>query len=104
MSGIAISRDRGLTWESRNSGLENAAVVRSIEFHPEDENIMFAATSGGGVFKSQDGAASWAPANTGLTSKNVYCLAYQPLTEYGTQEHTDTAFFIALIRVKIGSQ
>lgn len=90
LSGIAISRDRGLTWESRNSGLENAAVVRSVEFHPEDENIMFAATSGGGVFKSQDGGASWAPANTGLTSKNVYCLAYQPLTDIwyaGTYGH-----------------
>ena len=87
---IAISRDRGLTWESRNRGLENAIVIRSVEFHPEDEDVMFAATTGGGVFKSQDGGASWTPVNSGISSKDVRCLAYQPLIDIwyaGTYEH-----------------
>ena len=87
---VAISRDRGLTWKSGNHGLENASIVRSVEFHPEDENVMFAATTGGGVFKSKDGGASWTPINSGLTSKNVYCLAYQPMTNIwyaGSYEH-----------------
>ncbi len=89
-SKVAISRDRGLTWKSRNHGLEDATVVRSVEFHPENENIMLAATTGGGVFKSEDGGASWTPINAGLTTDNVFSLVYQPLTDTwfaGTYEH-----------------
>ena len=51
---------------------------------------MFAATSGGGVSKSPDGGESWTPANSRLASKDVYCLAYQPLTDIwyaGTYGH-----------------
>ena len=89
-SWVAISRDQGLTWESKNHGLEDATVIRSVEFHPTNENIIFAATTGGGVFKSADGGTSWIPANSGISSKNVHCLAYQPLTDIwyaGTYEH-----------------
>ena len=87
---VSISRDRGLTWESRNIGLENATVIRSVEFHPEYDNIILAATTGGGVFTSEDGGTTWIQANSGITSSNVFCLAYQPLTDIwyaGTYEH-----------------
>ena len=87
---VAISRDRGLNWELRNHGLGAAAIIRSIEFHPEDENIMFAATTGGGLFRSVDGGTSWTPVNSGITSRDVRCLTYQPLSDIwyaGTYEH-----------------
>ena len=87
---VVISRDRGRTWESENQALANATVVRSVELHSDDEDIMFTATTGGGVFKSEDGGISWMPANSGITSTNVRCLTYQPLTDVwyaGTYEH-----------------
>ena len=87
---IAISRDRGVTWELRNHGLENATLIRTVEFHSEDENIIFAATTGGGVFRSEDGGARWTPVNSGISSRKIRCLAYQPMTDMwyaGTYDH-----------------
>ncbi|MDE0502940.1 MAG: hypothetical protein OXI86_02585, partial [Candidatus Poribacteria bacterium] len=87
---VAISRDRGLTWESRNHGFAHDAVIRSVEFHPEDESILFAATTGGGVYRSKDGGTTWTQANSGITSSSVFCLAHQPLTDIwyaGSYEH-----------------
>ena len=69
---IAISRDRGLTWEFRNHGLENATLIRTVEFHSEHENIIFAATTGGGVFKSEDGGTRWTPINSGIPKTYPY--------------------------------
>ena len=87
---IAISRDRGVTWELRNHGLENATLICTVEFHSEHENIIFAATTGGGVFKSEDGGTRWTPVNSGISSRKIRCLAYQPMTDMwyaGTYDH-----------------
>ncbi len=37
----------------------NHSKVLSIAIHPSDENIIYAGTDGGGIFKTIDGGASW---------------------------------------------
>jgi len=49
--GIMVSRDRGLTWEQANNGLKNL-YVQEVSICPNNSNIVYAATCGGGVFKS----------------------------------------------------
>lgn len=50
---------------------------------PTNAQTLFAATTGGGVFKSTDGASSWFAYNDGLSQSNVYALALNSRC-YGT--------------------
>ena len=89
-SGIALSHDRGGSWELRNRGIESVKVVRAVAFHSDAENIIFAATTGEGVFKTDNGGEFWTPINAGISSVDVRCLAHQALTDTwyaGTYEH-----------------
>ena len=68
--GIFKSTDGGETWFNINNGLTNL-VVDCITMHPENPNILFAATgkgkehednpgeADGGIFKSVDGGENW---------------------------------------------
>jgi photosystem II stability/assembly factor-like uncharacterized protein len=69
--------DGGGTWTTATSGLTGA--VRSLAMDPSDPQVLYAGTSGAGVFKSTNGAASWAPANSGLPANgDVLALAVDP--------------------------
>ena len=43
-------------------------------------SALYAATCGGGVFKSTDGGGVWSAVNTGLTATCVQALAVDPAT------------------------
>src|SRR5262249_61701407 len=45
---------------------------------PQTLGVVYAATSGGGVFRSGDGARAWASLNVGLTNSDVRSLAVSP--------------------------
>ena len=45
---------------------------------PIDANLLYLGVSGGGVFKSADGGATWMPFNAGLANRNVRSLAFAP--------------------------
>jgi hypothetical protein len=48
---------------------------------PKTPSTLYAgAASGGGIFKSTDGGASWAPSSTGIADRNVAALAIDPAT------------------------
>lgn len=49
-----------------------------LVMHPGDPRILWAGTSGAGIFKSADGGASWVPARQGLTSLYTRALAVSP--------------------------
>lgn len=55
--GVWKSLDGGSTWSESNSGMGNVTVGRLL-IHPNDNNILFAATSGG-FYKSVDAGISW---------------------------------------------
>ena len=52
------SADGGVTWTDANVGLPNAPVW-SIQIDPDDPDVLFVGTGGGGAFKSIDGGVTW---------------------------------------------
>ena len=57
-AGVMKSNDGGTTWVAKNNGLTDA-VVNALWLSP-DTSTLLAATQYDGVFRSVDGAASWA--------------------------------------------
>jgi photosystem II stability/assembly factor-like uncharacterized protein len=64
-------------WHPASNGITNEN-IRSLAIDPSNQSIIYAGTEGGGIFKSMDGAVSWAAANTGLTYTTVRSLAIDP--------------------------
>jgi xyloglucan-specific exo-beta-1,4-glucanase len=54
------SADAGDTWV-RAEGLPSRAPVTNIVAMPDDPRVLFAGTRGRGVFRSEDGGATWQP-------------------------------------------
>jgi photosystem II stability/assembly factor-like uncharacterized protein len=52
--------------------------VRNFAPHPQDPNILYVAFSGGGVWKTVTGGASWAPITEALGSLSTGSLALDP--------------------------
>jgi photosystem II stability/assembly factor-like uncharacterized protein len=87
------SDDAGQTW-SENTALNNHAtrdrwgpgagglIVHSIVQDPANPSRMWVAISAAGVFRSEDGGASWQPMNAGL--KNILA-KFEPNTEVYTE-------------------
>jgi hypothetical protein len=78
-SGVSKSTDGGATWSESTlvSGL-TSPTVRAIAVDPNNSNIIYAGTEGGGVFKSTDGGSTWVAINTELTNTTVWSLAVDP--------------------------
>jgi photosystem II stability/assembly factor-like uncharacterized protein len=76
-AGLFVSRDRGESWgpvESLNQHAtsdswqpaKGGLALHSIAVDPRDANRIYAAVSAGGVYRSDDGGASWVPSNRGV--------------------------------------
>ncbi len=63
---IYKSTDKGNTWVNYSSGLPDYAGINSIAIK---NNILFATTSGDGVYKKTDETANWTTTNTGLNNQ-----------------------------------
>jgi len=55
-----------------------AGRVRNVVPHPTEPGVLFLATSGGGVWKTYDGGASWEPLTDLVGSTSVGALAMDP--------------------------
>lgn len=55
--GVWKSLDGGITWNASNNGMGNVTVGKLL-MHPDNNNILLAAT-GSGFYRSVDGGASW---------------------------------------------
>jgi photosystem II stability/assembly factor-like uncharacterized protein len=60
--GVFKSADRGVTWTQTGTGLPDATVY-SLAGDPLSEGTLFAGT-GGGLYKTTDGATTWVPLPT----------------------------------------
>jgi photosystem II stability/assembly factor-like uncharacterized protein len=57
-------------------------VVHALVIAPSNPNVLYAGTSGGGVYRSADGGASWTAANGGLTEiAHILTLVVDPSNE-----------------------
>ena len=71
---LSRSEDGGETWEANRGILEHPTrdrwppsrgglMLHCVELDPSDDDRMYVAVSGGGIFRSDDGGATWAPKN-----------------------------------------
>jgi|GEM_PF-3350590 BNR/Asp-box repeat. len=69
-SGIFVSTNGGISWNSINNGLSNMCVTAIVL----DGINIFAGTAGGGVFLSTDHGSTWNAKNVGLFNKNIVAM------------------------------
>lgn len=85
-SGVLKSTDGGAHWNSANRNLPvnqapavpGSPLVLTLAVDPSNPSTIYAGTYGNGLFKSVDGASTWAPAGSGLRSSVVATLALAP--------------------------
>ncbi|NOY81240.1 MAG: hypothetical protein GXP31_09575 [Kiritimatiellaeota bacterium] len=71
--GLFMSRDAGVSWSRREAGLPHR-YLRNVLVHPRQPDVMYAVLWSppgetpwrGGVYRSDDGGATWASRNNGL--------------------------------------
>src|SRR5438067_3504390 len=56
--GVRKSVDAGITWSAANTGLTNLTVL-ALAIDASGPQTVYAATGGGGLFKTGDGSATW---------------------------------------------
>jgi hypothetical protein len=71
------STNAGGSWNPVNTGLTDLR-VSVLAIDPQNSQIVYAGTLGGGMFKSANAGGSWSPACTGLTDLIVLALAIDP--------------------------
>ncbi|MBI3597103.1 MAG: hypothetical protein HY203_08135 [Nitrospirae bacterium] len=69
-------------WGSPSSNISGTFDLKAIAIDPSTPTTLYVGTDGGGVYKSTDGGASWAPINQGLTDLKVTALAIDWFTPY----------------------
>src|SRR5437879_3072652 len=65
------------TWVSNGP---EGGTIHALAIDPQTSSTLYAGTSGGGVFQSTDGGASWRAINTGLTIPYIRALAIETRT------------------------
>ncbi|HIP94009.1 MAG TPA: hypothetical protein EYH20_01565 [Leucothrix sp.] len=75
---IYKSSDYGEHWKLiHNTGIDSDAMIYSLAIDPNDNNILYAATSKG-VYKSETAGTTWTSKNTGLPHSLAMTLAINP--------------------------
>lgn len=82
---ILTSSDGGSTWARHQGTALDGLTVTEIVVHPTYANIAWAATVGGGVFKTSNGGTTWSLTSTGLLDLAVMSLV-------GDQNNPDTLY------------
>jgi photosystem II stability/assembly factor-like uncharacterized protein len=78
-SGLYRSEDRGKTWQPIALSTKHGHLdIMALGAHPKDPRALYVATHEAGVFRTQDGGASWMDANAGLGGPDVHGLAFDP--------------------------
>jgi photosystem II stability/assembly factor-like uncharacterized protein len=70
----------GSTAELSPIGLEGQGTVLSVAIDVRDANVVYAATRGGGFFRSDDHGRTWLEKSNGLTYREAWAIAQHPAT------------------------
>src|SRR5205085_2097919 len=89
--GVFKSTNGGGSWVAVNSGLPSVPEIHTLAANPQDGNVVFAGTTGGGhfttvpvaeqgIYRTIDGGASWTQLHGGLpaTGLNINQIAIHP--------------------------
>ena len=84
LASVFKSTNGGRSWTAANSGI-TPACIEDLAVDPANSATLYAAISAGGncpllsgVFKSNNGGASWTEVNSGITDLQVLSLAVEP--------------------------
>jgi photosystem II stability/assembly factor-like uncharacterized protein len=87
--GVFKSTDGGVSWQEANFGLPGFTLpdparngYYALAANPADPDNLYLGIYGYGVYRSEDGAATWLPANTGLGNRYVYSLLVEENGDY----------------------
>jgi photosystem II stability/assembly factor-like uncharacterized protein len=87
--GVFKSTDGGASWQEANFGLPGFTLpdparngYYALAANPADPDNVYLGIYGYGVYRSEDGAATWLPANTGLGNRYVYSLLVEESGDY----------------------
>lgn len=69
-SDVYISTNAAANWTKRSAGLPNSSIT-NIAIDPSNASIVFAATSGQGVYKTVDGGLNWTSAGLNTIGVNT---------------------------------
>jgi len=73
--GVAVSEDRGKTWQLRNAGLPSTNVW-SVAFDPARSGTVYAGVHESGIYVSTDGGQTWSP--DGLAGASIFRMRFIP--------------------------
>jgi photosystem II stability/assembly factor-like uncharacterized protein len=76
---ILLSQDGGHSWARLSGTALDGLTVTEIVVHPTNPDTAWAATLGGGIFRTEDRGQTWSAVNKGLTSKDFMTLAGDPV-------------------------
>jgi len=89
--GVQYTRDDGVTWSGnvisyleevanskKNLNENNPPKVMGLDIHPNNPNIILAASTNEGMFRSSDGGLTWERINNGLNSLKLHHVHFAP--------------------------
>ena len=77
-------------------GPDGIGAIQSLAIDPTATATLYAGTDGAGVYKSMDGAATWATFSSGLTDFSVLAIAVDPAIPSIVYAGTPSGLFVSL--------
>ena len=75
---LQVSTNGGSTWSNGATSTGIQGYIHTIVFDPKTRGTIYLTSEGGGISKSTDGGATWTTITSGLSSKEVFCMAIDP--------------------------
>ncbi len=95
--GFLRTEDEGRTWTASASGFEKTFALQ-LGADRADPSVTYAATAGGGVYRSVDGGRIWIAGGAELTRRLVRSVVVLPGAEHAVYAGTDSGVFGSLDR------